>query len=366
MFKTAYQISDYGNYPDLTGVKKILIIKLRHLGDVLLASPVFSILKNNFPSSTIDAFIYDDAQSILEDNPNINKCITVKREETSFFKKVARDFVVYKKIFNENYDLVINLTEGDRGALAAFFSGAPTKVGFIDSNKGFLGKNHVFNYHVKMCMKGRHTVEKNLDALRKIGIFPSIQERKLSFFIPEYAKKKVDLLLEDKKINAKSFFIVHPASRWKFKCLNSSLVAKIIDGIKSKGMEVIVCASSDPFEISMVNDIINRCKSNPHNFANHLSIKEFAALLDKSNGLLCVDSLPLHLSSALKKPVIALFGPTCEKIWGPWQNSNAHVISHELPCRPCFLDGCGGSKKSDCLEQISFLKVMNAIAKIGI
>jgi heptosyltransferase-3 len=63
----------YGNYPDLSLVKKVLVIKLRHFGDVLLTTPVFSVLKKTLPNAEIDAYVYKECASLLEENPSIHK-----------------------------------------------------------------------------------------------------------------------------------------------------------------------------------------------------------------------------------------------------------------------------------------------------
>ena len=91
-----------------------------------------------------------------------------------------------------------------------------------------------------------------------------------------------------------------------------------------------------------------------------ISLKEFGALILASELLICVDSVPFHMANALKKSVIALFGPTSEVTWGPWRNPRAQVVAQKLSCRPCYQDGCGGSKVSDCLENLSVDFVLKA------
>jgi heptosyltransferase-3 len=106
-------------------------------------------------------------------------------------------------------------------------------------------------------------------------------------------------------------------------------------------------------EISKGLDVVN--------LGGAISLKELGALIERSEFLICVDSVPFHIASALKKPVIALFGPTSDVTWGPWRNPNARVVSMEMSCRPCYLDGCGGSKRSDCLESLPLETVWREI-----
>ncbi len=353
----------YGNYPDLTGVKKILVIKLRHHGDVLLTSPVFSNLQAAIPQAEIHAMVYKDTVPMLEGHPAIQKFLSYDRgwKKLGFFGKLSKELSLLKQIRQEKYDLVINLTEGDRGAIAAFVSRAKICVGLDPEGKGFKGKRNVYSHIVKNCKTPRHTVEKNLDALRRIGIFPTPEERDVFFAIPEESKKRVREL----GLVPQGYFLLHPVSRWKFKCWPPSLVAQLILELHNRGEKIVITASPDSSELQMVEEILKLAPDVPVlNLGGKTSLKELGALIEMSRCLVCVDSVPLHMSSALKTPTVVLFGPTSEINWGPWQNQKARVVTQNLPCRPCFMDGCGGSKMSDCLYTLPVGRVIIAIENL--
>ena len=122
----------YGEYPDLSRVKKILVVKLRHLGDVLLTAPVFTALKQAMPEASIDAYLYKESIPMLEGHPAISQFIGYDRgwKKLSWFKKILKEAALLRQIRKNRYDLVINLTEGDRGVIAAKVSRAPCRVGF--------------------------------------------------------------------------------------------------------------------------------------------------------------------------------------------------------------------------------------------
>jgi heptosyltransferase-3 len=109
----------------------------------------------------------------------------------------------------------------------------------------------------------------------------------------------------------------------------------------------------------MVEEIVRGL--NVINLSGKLSLKELAALIDLSELLICVDSLPFHMASALKKRVVALFGPTSDVTWGPWRNPRAQIVAQPFSCRPCYQDGCGGSKVSDCLATLSVETVLKTL-----
>ena len=182
----------YGNYPELSQVKRALVIKMRHHGDVLLSSPVFAQLKKAIPDAEIDAFIYKDTLPMLDGHPAIAEFLLYDRDwkKLSRFKKLAKELSLLKQIRSRGYDLVINLTEGDRGAVAAWVSGSRYRVGLDPKKSGFFGKRKIYTHIVKECPNSRHTVERQLDSLRRIGIFPAAEERDLFLHVRGRRLKK--------------------------------------------------------------------------------------------------------------------------------------------------------------------------------
>lgn len=348
----------YGDYPDLSGVKRILVVKLRHLGDVLLTTPVFSQLKRAIPRAEIDAYIYEEARPMLEGHPAISGVIGYDRnwKKKGFLYRFYKELSLMRMIRKKGYDLVVNLTEGDRGVFIAKISKAKIRVGF--SPKGKWQKKFI-THVVKHCPGLRHTVERNLDALRRIGIFPKEDERELFFQIK-------DDLLESmrEKVGKAPFILIHPTSRWRFKCWSIANMRTLIEHLLMMGKKVVLTAGPDLIETAMVETIAEGL--NVDVFAGKTTLKELGALILLSELLICVDSVPLHMASALKSPVVALFGPTSDVTWGPWMNPKARIVSQNFSCRPCYMDGCGGSKYSDCLQTLPVSRVLSSIASLNL
>ncbi len=340
------------NYPDLSKVKKILVAKLRHHGDVLLTSPVFSILKSTLPDTQIDAFIWQEALPMLQGHPSIRQFHLYDRgwKKLGFLKRMSKEISLYRQIRKEGYDLVINLTEGDRGVLAAKLSGADIRVGFDPEGDGMLGKEKLLTHVVKHCPNPRHTVEKNLDALRRIGIFPAWEERELFFWVPDEEKQKVP---------EGNYIVVHPVSRWMFKCPPASFMAEVIAKLQKKGEQIVLSSGPAPEEMAYCQRILEKVPG-IIDYTGKMTLKGLGALIARADALITVDSVPVHLASALKTPMVALFGPTSEINWGPWRNPLARVVTQNVPCRPCFRDGCGGSGVSDCLQLLRVESVLEA------
>lgn len=352
----------------IKGLRRILIAKLRHYGDVLLSTPVFSILKEIFPEAHIDAYIYKDSLPVLDGNGSIRKCWLVDRnwKNMSFIERYAREISLLKNIRREKYDLVINLTEGDRGAIAAFISKARIRIGYDSEGSGMWRKNRCYTHLTRICHRPRHAVEKNLDVLRCLGIFPEEKQKNLEFFIPHKSTDNILLQLRAKNWHPYSFIIVHPVSRWSFKCLPVATISGVIKQLLSVGNRIILTSSSREEELAMNRDILSTLPSSNSvwDLSGKLSMKEFAALLTFASLLITIDSFPLHLASALQIPVVAAFGPTSDITWSAWRHSQSHIVTANTPCRPCYMAGCGGSRRSACLEQISVDALMRAIHRV--
>jgi heptosyltransferase III len=357
----------YGNYPDLKNVKRALVIKMRHHGDVLLTSPLFSNLKKAIPGVQIDAFIYKDTLPMLEGHPDIADYILYDRDwkKLSTFKKIGKEIALLRAIRAKGYDLVINLTEGDRGAIAALVSRSSIRVGFDPKGSGLFGKRKIYTHMVKACPHPRHTVERQIDVLRSIGIFPTPEERDLFLHVPDEAKRKVLHLLQKEEIRQGNYLLIHPVSRWRFKCLSTKQIAQLLSTLNERGEQIVISAGPDAQEMAMVEEILALAPHVPVlNCAGKLTLKELSALIQMSKALICVDSVPLHIASALKTPVVVMFGPTSELNWGPWMHPQARVVAQRLPCRPCYQDGCAGSKMSDCLFTMPQKSILSALDEV--
>lgn len=346
----------YGNYPELNGVKKILVIKLRQLGDVLLTGAVFSALKARLPEAKVDAYIYREAFPMLEGHPGVDGLVGYDRgwKKLGVVGRLMKEWALWRQIRGAGYDLVINLTEGDRGALAARAARARIRVGF--EPKGWLQKK-IYTHVVKHCPGLRHTVERNLDAVRRIGIFPGVEERELFLGVPEGAR-----LAMRKRVEG-PFVVIHPTSRWRFKCWPVDKMRKLTEELIRRGKKVVFTSGPDEVERAMVGEIVRGL--DVVNLSGAISLKELAALIEMSELLVCVDSVPFHMASALKKRVVGIFGPTSDVTWGPWRNPGARVVVQNFSCRPCYQDGCGGSKVSDCLMTLPVGLVLKAIESLS-
>ena len=340
---------------DFAKISNVLVIKLRHHGDVLLTSPVFQTLKNHYPHLNIDALVYRDTKEMLTLHPAINEVITIDRswKKLGIKGQFTEEFRLLKKLKSNNYDLIIHLTEHWRIVLIKRFVGAKYAVAAKYSRRsGFIWKN-TFSHHYPVSKRTRHTIDKHLDSLRRIGIQPDKHESQLLLVAGGEAENKRDELLTEN--NIEKYILIHPTSRWLFKCWENAKFSELIDRLNDKYGEykIILTAAPDKKELRMVDDIVKTTSAEIVNLAGKLSLKELAAFIQKASLFIGVDSVPMHMASAFNTPCVAIFGPSNDKEWGP-RNSNCRIICKDrFSCRPCALDGCGGGQICECITDIT-------------
>ncbi|HUL90759.1 MAG TPA: putative lipopolysaccharide heptosyltransferase III [Burkholderiales bacterium] len=348
---------------DLTGLTHALVIQLRHHGDVLLTSPVFTVLKNHAPSLEVDALVYAETRDMLDLHPAVAQVHVVDRrwKERSPPARLVQEWRLHAALRARNYDLIVHLSEHPRGAWLARSLGARYAVAPNFSRKRSAWKKS-FTHLVPLPANGRrHRVELNLDALRRIGVQPGEEERKLVLVPGSDAERSVDGLLAAQGLAAKRFIHLHPGSRWQFKCWPTERTAALIAALAQRGERIALTAAPDEQELAMVADIRKRVSVPFADFSGKLTLKQLAALCARAKLFVGVDSAPMHIAAAVQTPAVALFGPSGEIEWGPWLVPHRVVASGEHRCRPCGNDGCGGGKVSECLSRLPLEAALAAV-----
>jgi heptosyltransferase-3 len=299
---------------------KILLAKFRNIGDVLLSTPLILNLKNIYPDSQIDVVLNEGCEDMISNNPNVENVIIYERsriKQLSIFLQIKEEIKFTRNIRSNSYDIVINLTEGDRGAQLALFSGAKIKLGF-PVRKGLFSKVKIFD-KLGDDEKWQHTVEKDLQFINLLG--KNVGNKEVKIYWPTEIEQEIDKVLADNKIG--QFVHIHPVSRWMFKCWEDDRMAKIIDYLQQdKGLKVVITGAPVKKELDRINKILSLCKTKPVNLSGKLTLKHLACLSSKAKLFFGVDTAPMHMAAATNTPVVALFGASYPVIWGPWNNNS--------------------------------------------
>jgi heptosyltransferase-3 len=346
---------------DLTRLQRVLVIKLRHHGDVLLTSPVISQLKKAAPHLEIDALVYRDTQDMLSGHPDLHRLWHIDKtwKKLPFFAKIRAEWQCIAQLKRRQYDLIIHLTEHNRGAWLVRYL-QPRYAVAPEHSTRFFRKSFTHLYPI-ISGNRRHRVEIHLDALRRIGVYPDKTQRQLVLTYPSTAKTKIEALLMQAGFATQRFIVIHPASRWFFKCWPAALMRELLTALQQRHLHVVISGAPDDFEQAYIAQILPEHAPYLLNLQGQLSLKELAALIAQAQMFIGMDSVPMHIAAAMGTPTIALFGPSGEIEWGPWQTRHHILTAPQYTCRPCGKDGCGGGKRSECLEAIPVREVIAAL-----
>ena len=363
---------------DFGSLRRVLVITLRHHGDVLLTSPLYTMLRRAAPKVEIDALVYRETLPVLAFNPELTTVHGIDREwkkqgPLAHFRS-ERELLATLKA--REFDLVIHLTNHRRGAwmvraLKPRHAVAPR----LREESGIVGlfwKSSFTHRYANAssvdsgaALGRRHTVEQNLDALRRLG-FSIDRPPKLTMVAGPDADVEASTLLERLGVDG-PYIAMQPTSRWFFKCWSVERNAALIARLLSRGETIVLSCAPDERERTMLTSIATAVLAIPGvpiermKLADDGSLNRLAALISRAKLFIGIDSAPMHIAAAVGTPTVALFGPSGEFNWGPWQVAHRVVTSDAFPCRPCGQDGCGGGKISECLTTLPVHDVLVAI-----
>jgi heptosyltransferase-3 len=355
---------------DTSLVQRVLVTKLRHHGDVLLASPVFTVLRRALPGAELDALVYRETACMLEGHPAIARLHTIDRQwkRSGPWTHASGETRLLRALAARRFDLIVHLTENPRGAWLARLLRARYAVAREIAGAHWLWRTSFTHYYRQPRARPRHTVECNLDALRRLGLQPSVAERALVLVTGERADARAAELMRAHGLEASRFIALHPASRWLFKSWTPERYAALIEALARDGWRVVVTGAPDPSERELVAATLaglsSAARAMVADLSGALELRELAALIREARTFVGVDSAPMHIAAAMGTPVVALFGPSGEVEWRPWGVPHRIVASKEHPCRPCGIDGCGGGKLSECLTTLEPSRVLAALREI--
>lgn len=350
----------------LGDIRSALVTKLRHHGDVLLASPVFTVLKRAAPQVEVDALVYRETAPMLAGHPAIAQLQVIDRgwKERGIAAQARGELALLRQLRARKYDLIVHLTEHPRGLTLARLLRPRFAVARAPVKNAALWRRHFTHFYRVPERTERHVVEQNLDALRRIGIEPAEDERRLVLVPGADAERRVDALLAQHGLAPRSFVQVHAGSRWLFKCWPAERTAALVDRVVADGFAVAMTGAPDGRERALNEEILallapaTRVKT--VDLTGQLTLSDLGALTARARAFAGVDSAPMHIAAAVGTPTLALFGPSSEIAWGPWRVP-ARVVTSAHSCRPCGLDGCGGGKVSECLTTLPVERVHDAL-----
>jgi len=344
-------------------IRKILIIQLGDIGDVVWTTPTLWAVKEAYPEAKITILVREGIGPLLEDDPALEKVLEVKRYQGGFLQKGIEGARFLISLRREHFDLVFDLRAGDRGAILAYLTGAPKRVSLLYEKGVPFWRNRLFTHLIDPpsgSERVRGAAEQSLRIVRGLGIAARDTTPKLR--ISEQVKERTSHLLQSEKIAGQPRWItVSPFSRWAYKEWGYEKWAEILNWLwdEYRIATVVVGAVT---EREKAADIVKKCKGVVFNLAGKTMLGELLGLLSMSSLHLGVDSGPPHIAAAIGTSTITIYGPTDWYDWAP-PGETHRVIVPDLECVPCFKKGCNGKGWSRCLEELKAEKVKTVIQK---
>ncbi|MCU0643900.1 MAG: lipopolysaccharide heptosyltransferase II [bacterium] len=337
--------------------EKILIIRMSSIGDILLTTPVIRLLKKKFPESKIDFVIKKQFAQVLADHPQIDKFYL-------FDKHIATHSLraIKKEIRQQQYDLIVDLHKNIRSYFLTIGSRAKA---ILHYNKGIVRRFCYVKFRLKLFKKIVPTHLKYINSLQPYEIEDDHQglEFYLDTKVTDQIRRRYGYFCRDN--NQSIIGIVpgahHPTKRW-----TSEGFSAVINHLVDKGnCKIILFGNQDDRKI--VASLAIHSSQNILNTAGELSLRETGALMSFCHAVVTNDSGLLHLATALKKKVIAIFGSTTEELgFFPYLTEHIIVQNNSLTCRPCSHIGRKKCPKKHfkCMKDISAGQVVGALENI--
>ena len=299
-------------------VSRILIIKPRGIGDIVLSTIVLDNLHNHFKDVKIDYLTEHFAKHAVTNNPFVSKVLTMHKKDNVI--KVAW------KIRKEKYDLIIDLWSNPRTAQITFLSGVKYKVGYA-----YRGRKYAYNILGTSEKGEHHSAEHNLELLKAIDV--KITSKCVHYYIGNLEKFFADDFFSENKLDSEKVFGIIPSGGWDSKrCTKEKWVEiskLLIENFNCKIL--ILWGPGDESDAEFIKDSI----SDGCFLAPKSTLPQLAALISKCNLNIANDSGPMHISAAIGIPTVGIFGPTNPKAHGPYSINSAYVINDKLDCIIC-------------------------------
>jgi heptosyltransferase I len=371
--------------------ERILLIKLSAIGDVIHSVPLLNALRRRYPAARIDWLSKPTPAEFIRDLPAVDEVLVYGENQTevpqynwegiTHFVRLVRDrrFVaMLSRLRAARYDLVIDMQAQMRSGFVSMVTGAPIRIGFDRPRKevwevegralppGTIerawkgareGSWLAYTHFVRLPTLAMHSVDRYL----LVGDLLGFARQAPDFSIPIRAEseRRIDALLQEHVgAMARPPIVMTPAALWETKRWQPEGFAAVARHFLERGYPVLLAGAPNEAEECRR---IAAAAPGAVVLAGLTSLPELSALIQRSAIMVTNDSGPMHLTTALGRPVVTMFGPT-NPVWvGPYRRPDA-VVSAGVACSPCYLRNLSRCPHDHaCMEEIKPERVIGAI-----
>lgn len=341
---------------DWSGVRRVLVVRLRSIGDTVLATPSLRALRRFLPGARIDVLLEDWVAPLLEGSDDVDRVLTVRRKSQSSRLRVAR------RLRAEGYDVAYNLHGGSTAALLLRASGARQRVGYADYAYAALHNQQAPPSAELWGTEKTHSAEQQLALLGWTGV--PVTDRPASHLaVTQAAAAAVGRRLRGEAGLARGqpFALVHPAAAFDTKTWAAANFARVVEHLAARGLPSVAVAA--PGEEKVIDEVRAHSRAALAGFTN-LSLPELTALAARSTLFVGNDSGVAHVAAAVGVPQVVVFGSSNVAHWRPWTSAPAEVVREEMPCAPCPGYTCAEFGAPECIRRVPADRVVAAVERV--
>ncbi len=331
---------------DRGSIRKILVIKLRAVGDVLLSTIVTKNLRLAFPEASIDYLTEPPSRELLETNPFLDSTLVYDRTTMSGAGLI-------RMVRDGGYDLVIDLFGNPRTALVTRLSGARYRAGF-----SFRGRRYAYNILVEPRGATVHNTQFNLDAIQAIGV--EIQDRNIYFQYSPKDEEFARAYVRRSGIGNRLRVGMCTGGGWYTKRWALDRFAALAD-ILIERLDAAIILLWGPGQLTDVENIRLQMKGAPF-IPPGSTLLQLGALLKQCSIVIGNDSGPMHIAAAVGTPVLGIYGPTNPVLQGPYGDRHVIVRREGLDCLGCNLVSCPIGHP--CMNELSVETVLDGVLRL--
>lgn len=332
--------------PLFESVKNILIVKPSALGDIVHSLPFLNAVRTRFPHASIDWVVAHGLHSFLEGHPYIRRLWVIKKDHWKQTARLGKTIQEIRELKNGlgsvGYDVAVDLSGLFRSGLITWFSKAPVRLGFRESDEG----SPFFYTHKIHGSMDIHAIDRYLEIARFMGcptdsiVYP---------FAPYDPEPSILQQLPDEYVMM-SPSAGKPANRWPAERFGE--LASRLD------LPTVVIASAA--EAPIAEKTVRHSRGKAVSIAGQTGLKDLLAVIGKARFFVCNDTGPMHMAAALNVPVFAIFGPANPVRTGPYGAIHT-VIQKQVSCSPCYAHTPCRRFHFQCMEALSVDTVYETI-----
>jgi heptosyltransferase I len=334
---------------------KVLILKPSSLGDVIQALPVLRLLKRRFPEGEFYWWIQSGLAPLLERDPDLTGIIRFERHRWARPRNWTNLWRDIRWARAQNFDWVIDLQCLARSATFAWLANGQLTIGLDEPREGARG---FYDIVVRRPSFETHAVDWYLGVVERLGV-PVTWDF-------EWLPRQNDVsegIRRKWPIEQSRWVVLQPGARWPNKRWPVEKFAEVARGLSASTNEAVRFAilggpEDQPLGAAIAASAPQRCLD----LTGKISLPEMMEWIRICELMITNDTGPMHVAAALRKPVVALFGPTEPRRTGPYGQLN-NVLQHHVPCQPCLRPRCHYSKPLECLRALPSTRVIERIQR---